>query len=102
MANTQAAIKVALENMYMLGGMPRPEPKYEPKYDQYMKRMIEYVMDNVPKQIVNTDVIRAHLAEYEFDNEEVINKVINNVKEAVVQSLKNDGLLQHECDIKLV
>lgn len=38
-------LRAALENMYMLGGMPKPEPKYE----EYINRMIECVMNEVKK-----------------------------------------------------
>ncbi len=33
-------IKVALENMYMFGGMPKPDPNY----DRCINNMIEYIM----------------------------------------------------------
>lgn len=36
-------LKAALENMYVLGGMPKPEPKYE----SYLNRMIECVMNEI-------------------------------------------------------
>ncbi|MFW6225461.1 MAG: hypothetical protein ACOC3V_00715 [bacterium] len=40
------AIKHALENMYMFGGMPKPDPNY----DSYMDRMIEMVMNAVKEK----------------------------------------------------
>ena len=36
----RAAAKLALENMYMFGGMPKPDPKY----DEYLGRMVETVV----------------------------------------------------------
>ena len=36
-------VKGALENMYMFGGMGRPNPDY----DRYMNNMIEMVMNSI-------------------------------------------------------
>ena len=36
----KADVKSALENMYMLGGNPRPDPKY----NQYLQNMINIIM----------------------------------------------------------
>jgi hypothetical protein len=41
--NIRQTIKAALENMYMFGGMPKPDPNY----DSYMNRMIEMVMKSI-------------------------------------------------------
>lgn len=41
--HTRNTVKIALENMYMFGGCPRPDPKY----DQYLNIMIETVMDSI-------------------------------------------------------
>jgi hypothetical protein len=41
----RGVLKIALENMYMLGGNPKPEPKY----DSYLNNMIEMVMTKVKK-----------------------------------------------------
>lgn len=38
-------LKAALENMYMFGGMPKPDPNYE----RYLNNMIECVMSEVKK-----------------------------------------------------
>lgn len=37
----RAAAKMALENMYMFGGMPKPDPKY----DQYLENMIQVILN---------------------------------------------------------
>lgn len=42
----RTSIKTALENMYMFGGMPKPDPKY----DSYMNKMIEYVMKSIKEE----------------------------------------------------
>jgi len=39
--NLRKVAKLALENMYMFGGMPKPDPKY----DSYLNRMIETIVD---------------------------------------------------------
>ena len=39
-------IKIALENMYMFGGMPRPDPKY----DSYLESTINYVMKGIKNE----------------------------------------------------
>lgn len=41
--HTRNIVKIALENMYMFGGCPRPDPKY----DQYLNSMIESVMNTI-------------------------------------------------------
>ena len=41
----RAYLKMALENMYMFGGMPRPDPKY----DSYLDGLIEMVMKVIEK-----------------------------------------------------
>jgi hypothetical protein len=46
-AGIRNQLQAALENMYMLGGMPKPEPNY----DSYLKRMIEAVMIEVKKSV---------------------------------------------------
>lgn len=38
--NLRRVAKTALENMYMFGGMPKPDPKY----DEYMEKMIEAIV----------------------------------------------------------
>lgn len=38
--NLRNQAKAALENMYMFGGMPKPDPKY----DEYLNRMIEVIV----------------------------------------------------------
>jgi len=38
--NLRNQAKAALENMYMFGGMPKPDPKY----DEYLNRMLEIVV----------------------------------------------------------
>ena len=42
----RAYLKMALENMYMFGGMPRPDPKY----DNYLDGLIEMVMKVIEKK----------------------------------------------------
>ena len=37
--------KVALENMYMFGGMPRPDDKY----DSYLNNMVNVIMAEINK-----------------------------------------------------
>lgn len=44
-AGIRTQLQAALENMYMFGGMPKPDPNY----DSYLKRMIECVMIEVRK-----------------------------------------------------
>ena len=39
-------LKIVLENMYMFGGMPRPDPKY----DSYMNTQIEILMKIIEKK----------------------------------------------------
>ena len=41
----KSVAKVALENMYMFGGMPKPDPMY----DDYLKGMIDMIMNAVKK-----------------------------------------------------
>jgi hypothetical protein len=38
-------IKAALENMYIFGGMPKPDPRY----DQYLAWLTEIIMKEVQK-----------------------------------------------------
>lgn len=38
--NLRNQAKAALENMYMFGGMPKPDPKY----DEYLNRMLEIIV----------------------------------------------------------
>ena len=40
---TRHAVKVCLENMYMFGGMPKPDPKY----DSYLETMIKIIMGDL-------------------------------------------------------
>ena len=39
----KSVVKMVLENMYMFGGNPRPDPKY----DEYLNRMIETIMTSI-------------------------------------------------------
>jgi hypothetical protein len=41
----RSTLKAALENMYMFGGMPKPDPKY----DTYLQNMIEMVIKEIKK-----------------------------------------------------
>ena len=45
MDNIRHIAKIALENMYMLGGMPKPDPNY----DKYLNNMIEMIVKEVEK-----------------------------------------------------
>lgn len=38
-------IKTALENMYMFGGMPKPDPNY----DNYLNKMINVILNEINK-----------------------------------------------------
>jgi hypothetical protein len=42
----KSVIKTALENMYMFGGMPKPDPNY----DRYLNNMINVILDEINKQ----------------------------------------------------
>lgn len=46
MEKLESTIQIALENMYMLGGMPKPDPNYH----QYLQKMINMIMKEIPKQ----------------------------------------------------
>ena len=45
--NLRKVAKLALENMYMFGGMPKPDPKY----DNYLENMIETIIQASKKKI---------------------------------------------------
>ena len=42
----RSVVKTALENMYMFGGMPKPDPNY----DNYLNRLIESIMLEIKKE----------------------------------------------------
>ena len=47
MEKIKNATKLALENMYMFGGMSRPDPNY----DRYLNAMISNIMNEVKAEM---------------------------------------------------
>lgn len=45
----ESTIKIALENMYMFGGMPKPDPTY----DTYLNNMIKTIMNAIDNEYKN-------------------------------------------------
>ena len=43
LTQVETVVKLALENMYMFGGMPKPDPNY----DNYIKKMSDAIMKEV-------------------------------------------------------
>jgi hypothetical protein len=50
----RSVVKIALENMYMFGGMPKPDPKY----DDYLNRLIESIMIEIKKEYGEKNTVK--------------------------------------------
>jgi hypothetical protein len=51
MGKIEQTVKIALENMYMFGGMGRPDPNY----DRYLNNMITCIMNEVKAEMAKVD-----------------------------------------------